>query len=64
MDSEYFNIMSMVLVGYDFGVTTGAISAGFLPSKGFGTPSLHPNQYHQLIDSNRFSMLKYFPKCF
>ena len=49
---EYFNI-TMVLVGYDFGVTTGAISARFLLSKGSGTPSLHPDQYHQLIDSSR-----------
>ena len=49
---EDFNI-SIALVGYDFGVTTGAISAGFLPSKGSSTPSVHPNQYHQLIDGSR-----------
>ena len=49
---EDFNI-SIALVGYDFGVTIGAISAGFQPSKGSGTPSVHPSQYHQLIDSSR-----------
>ncbi len=47
---EGFNI-SIALVGYDYGVTAGAINAGFLPS---GTPSLYPNQYHQLIDSSRW----------
>ena len=49
---EDFNI-SIALVGYDFGVTTGAINAGFLLSKGSGTPSVQPNQYHQLFDSSR-----------
>ena len=49
---EDFNI-SIILVGYDFGVTTGAINAGFQPSKGSGAPSVHPSQSHQLIDSSR-----------
>ena len=49
---EFFNV-SVVIVGYDFGATTGAISAGFMPSKGYSTPSLRHNQYHQLIESSR-----------
>ncbi len=48
---EVFNI-SVVLVGYDFGVTTGAIRAGFLPSRGYSLPSINSNQYHQLIDTS------------
>ena len=47
---EFFNI-TVVLVGYDFGATTGAIGAEFMPSK--GKPSVGPNQYHQLIKSSR-----------
>ena len=50
---EIFNI-SAVLVGYDFGVTTGAVRAGFMPSNGYSKPSLHHNQYHQLIESSRY----------
>ena len=49
---ELFNI-SIVLVGYDFGVTTGAVSAGFLPSNGYSTPTLGKNQRHQLLKSGR-----------
>ena len=48
---EVFNI-SVVLVGYDFGVTTGAVHARFLPSRGFSLPSINSNQYHQLIDTS------------
>ena len=48
---EVFNI-SVVLVGYDFGVTTGVVRAGFLPSRGFSLPSINSNQYHQLIDTS------------
>ena len=47
---EFFNV-TVVLVGYDFGATTGAIGAEFMPSK--GKPSVGPNQYHQLIKSSR-----------
>ena len=48
---EVFNI-SVVLVGYDFGVTTGTVRAGFLQPRGFSLPSINSNQYHQLIDTS------------
>ena len=48
---EVFNI-SVVLVGYDFGVTTGAVRAGFFQSRGLSLPSINSNQYHQLIDTS------------
>ena len=48
---EIFNI-SVALVGYDFGVTTGAINAAFLTTKIHSTPSMHHSQYHQLIESS------------
>ena len=50
---ELFNI-SMVVVGYDFGVTIGTVNADFVPSHGQGhsKPSLRPSQYRQLIGSS------------
>ena len=45
---ETFNI-SVVVVGYDFGVTTGTVIANFMPLRG---PSLSPHQYHQWIGSS------------
>ena len=56
---EPFKI-SVVVVGYDFGVTTGTIHADFMTSKRRTTPLLHPSQYHQLIrNSNQCSNLNY-----
>ena len=48
---EIFNI-SVVLVGYDFGLTTGAINAAFLTTKVHSTPSVHRSQY-QLVGSSK-----------
>ena len=50
---ELFNI-SVVVVGYDFGVTIGTVNADFVPShdQGHSKPSLHPSQYRQLIGSS------------
>ena len=50
---EPFNI-SVVVVGYDFGVTTGTVYAGFVPSQGQSKQliSLYPNQHHQLIGNS------------
>lgn len=39
--------ISLVVVGYDFGVTTGEVSAAFMSSSEQNTLALHHNQYHQ-----------------
>ena len=49
---EFFTI-SVVVVGYDFGVTTGTVIADFMPSIGHYTQSLDPHQHHQWIGSNQ-----------
>ena len=49
---ESFNL-SVVVVGHDFGVTTGAIHANFISSKGYRTPKLDRDQYHQWIKSSK-----------
>ena len=46
---ELFNV-SVVLVGYDFGVTTGAINAAFFTSRVHSVASVHRSQYHQLVE--------------
>ena len=50
---ESFNI-SVVVVGYDFGVTTGTVYAGFALSQEHSKQliSLYPGQSHQLIGNN------------
>ena len=49
---ESFNL-SVVVVGHDFGVTTGTIHAIFISSKGYRTPKLNRDQYHQWIKSSK-----------
>ena len=58
---ESFNI-SVVVVGYDFGTTTGNIHAGFIwpSSKNFSAVALRSDQYHQWIgDSEKCSNISY-----
>ena len=58
---ESFNI-SAIVVGYDFGTTTGNIHAGFIrpSSKNFSTVALSSDQYHQWIgDSAKYSNISY-----
>ena len=49
---ELFNI-SVVVVGYDFGVTIGTVNAGLVPSQGRSKSSLHPDQYRQFLGGSR-----------
>ena len=49
---ESFNV-SVVVVGYDLGVTTGTIHANFMPSKQYSTPLLYRDQYHQWIGNSK-----------
>ena len=48
---ELFNI-SVVIVGYDFGVTVGTVNAGFVPLQKQNKSALHPDQYHQFLRSS------------
>ena len=50
----YHGEISVVVVGYDFGVTTGiSVVADFMPSRQYYTPSLSLHQYHQWIGSSQ-----------
>ena len=48
---ELFNI-SVVVVGYDFGVTVGTVNAGFVLSQKQSKSALHPDQYRQFLGSS------------
>lgn len=55
---ESFNL-SLVVVGHDFGVTTGAITANFISQNGHSQPRLHQYQYHQWLGSTQCSNVTY-----
>ena len=55
---ESFNL-SLVVVGHDFGVTTGAITANFILENVHSHPRLREYQYHQWISSTRCSNVTY-----
>ena len=48
---ELFNI-SVVVVGYDFGVTVGTVNAGFVPLQKQSKSVLHPDQCRQFLGSS------------
>ena len=56
---ESFNL-SLVVVGHDFGITTGAITANFIISQnGHSQSRLRQHEYHQWLGSTQCSNLTY-----
>ena len=55
---EPFNL-SLVVVGHDFGVTTGAITANFILNDKQSRPKLDQHQYHQWLSGTQCSNVTY-----
>ena len=45
--------LSLVVVGHDFGVTTGTVHGSFMSLNASNSSALDDDQYHQLIESSR-----------
>ena len=55
---EAFNL-SLVVVGHDFGVTTGSITANFMSTYQYSRPKMDQNQYYQWLKTTQCSNVTY-----